>query len=142
VGESCPSGHIANALSHYFCVVHHSGGIENRIAAKSEDGSQARPSSLEGTLWEELSFLVIGVPRHCATNPGRKEVTLGEHATDRAGYIRSCASRWEVHAVQEVLEARVGAQPVRPYLNSQATKAPRVLPIGPLKPFHRAVVVT
>lgn len=26
----------------------------------SEDGSQARPNSLEGALWEELSFLVIG----------------------------------------------------------------------------------
>ena len=101
-----------------FRIARHSGGIANRIAAMSEDGSQARPSSLERALWEELSFLVIGVLRHCAANPGRKKVTLGEHATDRAGYIRSCASRWEVHPVQEALEARVGAQPVRPQLKS------------------------
>lgn len=99
----------------------------------------------EFTIRELIGFVNT---RSVATDPTGEPVPsdlpvspIMEQKTE-PGYIRGCALRREIHAPQEILEAWVRAQPVCPYLSSQATKAPRVLSIGPLKPFHRAVVVT
>jgi len=49
--------------------------------------------------------------------------------------LRTAALRWEIHAAQEVLEARVGAQGIEPRIELEERHIRGAFPIAFLQPF-------
>src|SRR5208337_2088845 len=110
----------------------------------ASEGLAKRHSGLEGrftgTIWqrqsEGLFFLVVMCAsrfRYCAFTERHR---IGGARKKRGSQRPPATLRWEIHATQQVLEARVGAQAVESRQHLQVCKLAVALLIGLFEPLE------